>query len=99
MTTLVNEPVKVLAAFGEKRLAIKPLKLLWGNASYELGKIDFLHATKKGVERVYHFSMCTAGGEMYVKLAFYTYSLTWILEEVEDDASGMNEQNRSLGWR
>lgn len=87
MTTLVNEPVKVLAAFGEKRLQPTPLQMVWHGTTYHLGKVDFLHATKKGVERVYHFSLCTRDGGMYAKLAFYTHSLTWILEEVEDEAS------------
>lgn len=83
MTTRVNQPVTVLAAFGEKRLQARPLQLIWNNTTYRLGKVDFLHVTKNGAERIYHVSLCDVTGGTYMKLAFYTHSLTWILEEVE----------------
>lgn len=84
MTTKVDETVKVLAAFNREQYTVRPLQLAWGNASYHLGKVDFFHVTKKGTERVYHFSLCDEGGGTYFKLAFYTHSLTWILEEIDD---------------
>ncbi len=83
MTTRINQPVKVLAAFDNKRMGLRPLQIRWDNATYRLGKVDFFHATKNGAERVYHFSLCDETGGMYMKLAFYTHSLTWVLEEVE----------------
>jgi hypothetical protein len=83
MTTRINQPVKVLAAFDDKRMCLKPLQLIWNSANYRLGKVDFFHATKNGAERIYHFSLCDEAGGTYMKLAFHTHSLVWMLEEVE----------------
>lgn len=86
MVTSVQETVKVLAAFDNKSRQTRPIQVVWNSRVYQLGSVDFLHVTKKGIERVYHFSLCTADKSMYLKLAFYTHTLTWVLEEIEDEA-------------
>lgn len=85
MVTRVQESVKVLAVFDEARYRVRPLRLSWNNAYYTLGKVDFFHVTTTGTERIYHFSLCDESGGTYFKLAFYTHSLTWKLEEIEDE--------------
>lgn len=85
MVTSVQETVKVLTAFDNKRLKARPIQMIWNERTHRFGPVDFLHVTKNGGEHIYHFSLCTEGGGMYVKLAFLTHSLTWVLEEIEDD--------------
>ncbi|MBL8159523.1 hypothetical protein JNJ66_03640 [Candidatus Saccharibacteria bacterium] len=85
MVTKVQESVKVLTAFDDRRLAARPIQMVWNERAYRLGPVDFLHATQKGVERIYHFSLSEAAGSMYMKLAFHSHSMVWILEEIEED--------------
>lgn len=84
MITTVGETVRVLTAFNSSHLHARPVQMIWNDRTHRLGPVDFLHVTKKGTERIYHFSLCTEKGGMYIRLAFYTHSLTWVLEEIED---------------
>lgn len=84
MTTKVHEAVKVLALFNTSQFTVRPLQLMWNGARYNLGKPDFFHITRKGDERIYHFSLCDETEGTYFKLAFHSHSLMWWLEEIED---------------
>ena len=84
MVTSVDETVRVLSVFNTHLHSAKPLQMSWNDRVHRLGPVDFMHVTKKGGERIYHFSLCTENGGMYIKLALYTHSLTWKLEEIED---------------
>lgn len=85
MVTSINETVRVLSVFNTNLLSATPLQMSWNDRVHRLGPVDFMHVTKKGGERIYHFSLCTESGGMYIKLAFFTHSLTWVLEEIEDE--------------
>lgn len=84
MVTSVQEAVKVLAAFDSQGMQARPMQMVWHGRGYTLGPVDFLHVTKKGSERVYHFSLSDKAGGAYFKLAFYSHTLRWFLEEVDD---------------
>lgn len=87
MITKVQECVKVLTAFDDKRLSVRPIQMVWKDTAYRLGPVDFLRATKNGSERIYHFSLCDHSGGTYLRLAFHSHSMLWMLEEVDDEPS------------
>lgn len=86
MVTKVQEAIRVLAVFERSFQSARPLQLVWGGRRYELGKVDFLHITGRGAERVYHFSVSEQQASIYFKLAFYSHTLKWYIEEFEDGA-------------
>lgn len=83
MSLNINERIAVVAVFGGKMAPLVPAQLRWNNKEYKLGKVDFHHTTRDGHHKVHHFSMTDEAQSMYMKLAFHSHSLVWMLEEIE----------------
>lgn len=76
--TQIKEPVNVLADFSHNQ--VKPLVFKWGNQDYQVEKINLVHMSHEGREKIYYFSVSDAAN--YFKLKFNTGSLEWNLEEM-----------------
>ena len=77
MHETMHERVDVLTAFTTKSL--RPLVLKWRNKKYYLKKVTLKYHQFDGRESVHYFSVADSAN--YFKLAFYTKSLSWYLEE------------------
>lgn len=77
----LNEPVSVLSIYSKKHKIFKPEILTWEGIDYRLGKVDFYHKTKKGLNVLHHFSITDKDESTYFKLTFNAGSLNWTLEE------------------
>lgn len=77
----INEPVSVLAIYSRKHKVFKPEAITWNGVDYSLGKVDFYHKTKRGLNTLHHFSLADKDETVYFKLLFDASSLQWTLEE------------------
>ena len=77
----IHERVEVLTSFTKQSL--KPLVMKWRNRKYYLKKVTLNYHSYDGRESIHYFSVADAGN--YFKLAFYTKSMTWYLEEHYSD--------------
>lgn len=94
MYETVNEPIRVLASFGdpgrqqrdrvdEHAAKVKPLAFAWRNHKYKVSRINLVHTTREGGDVVYYFSVSDA--VHYFKLKYNGAHMKWWLEEVYTD--------------
>lgn len=83
MSLTINERIAVVAVFGDKNAPLTPVQLRWNKQQYTLGKVDFYHTTRDGHHTVHHFSLTDDEQSIYMKLAFNSRNLVWMLEETE----------------
>lgn len=74
----MHEKIDVLTAFMKGTL--KPLIIKWRGKKYTVEKVHMQYEARDGRETIHYFSV--ADNANYFKLAFYTRSLTWYLEEL-----------------
>ncbi len=79
MNESLQEPVDVLVAF--RGQTPEPMMFKWGNRHYQIQKVTLMHAERQGREKVYYFSV--SDGTNAYRLAFYTESLSWQMEQAE----------------
>ncbi len=75
----VNEPVKVLAAFGGE--GIKPLRFSWRGITYSVREITFRWKDREGRGLIHHFAV--SDGSNAFQLGYHSECLTWKLEAVD----------------
>lgn len=81
MRESLEEPVSVVFYYDASTRHIQPYRLNWHGRDYQLGKVDFHHTTKKGVDLIHHFSIADVNNTAYFKISLDTRSLHWQLEE------------------
>lgn len=74
----VNETVEVLVGFFKKQ--VRPLAFRWRNKKYTVNKVNLVHVSQEGKNKVYYFSV--TDDTNYFKLRFNTESLDWKLAEL-----------------
>lgn len=77
MQTLTNEPVSVIVAFTDG--TVRPWKIKWGQKFYSVKRVNLIHGTHEGRNRIFYFS-CSDDGNAW-KLRFDTETLEWRLVE------------------
>ncbi|HMB26114.1 MAG TPA: hypothetical protein VKP03_01730 [Patescibacteria group bacterium] len=77
MLEQVNQQIEVLVAF--MRNKILPLSFRWENKRYSVKKVNLVNSEYKGREKIYYFSVNSNND--YFKLAFYSHSQKWVLQE------------------
>ncbi|MCX6796498.1 MAG: hypothetical protein NTW06_03295 [Candidatus Falkowbacteria bacterium] len=78
MLEKVNEPIEVLVNFNRQR--IRPTFFKWRGKTYRLEKLNLVHKTRDGNDKIYYFSVSDQAN--YFRLAFYTRDLSWKIEEI-----------------
>ena len=77
MQEFVNEKIDVLVSFTKDRVI--PLSFFWGNKKYEVNKVNLVHATYIGRDKIYYYSITSQNN--FFKLCFNTENSRWTLEE------------------
>lgn len=74
----INEPVEVFVGFFKKK--VRPLVFRWRNHKYTINKVNLVHVSYEGKDKIYYFSVTDNAN--YFKLRFNTESLDWKLMEL-----------------
>ena len=69
----INEPISVVASFASGKAF--PHRFRMGNRVYEVQRVNLIHATREGRNRVVYFSVSDA--ENFWKLRFDTENFEW----------------------
>lgn len=78
MSTIIREPVKVVAVFDS---GVKPAKFKWRGRTYPVKEITYTWTSKEGNTPIMHFSV-TDGASLF-ELAYNPSTLDWSVEEVD----------------
>ncbi|MBT4722550.1 hypothetical protein HOB30_02220 [Candidatus Falkowbacteria bacterium] len=77
MKELINEKINVLVSFTKDKVI--PLSFFWGNKKYTVDKVNLVHATYSGREKIYYYSITSQNN--FFKLCFNTDNSKWTIEE------------------
>ena len=58
---------------------VKPLFFKWNSREYTVTKINMVHSTREGRDKIYYFSVIDNAN--YFKLKYNSSTLQWSLEE------------------
>lgn len=84
MIEVVNEPVSVLALFGNTQAKRRPMAFEWRGRRYKILEVGLHHTVRQG--RVLHHIYTVSDGTSDFRLDFDTDSQEWMLAEVSDGA-------------
>lgn len=79
-TTLIREPVEVIALFEGSGQPLRPLRFRWNGAVYRVRQVTFTWTTSEGAATVLHFA-ASDGATLY-ELTYNKSTLCWTLESV-----------------
>ncbi len=77
-TTLIREPVEVIALFDRGMTPLRPLRFRWKGSVYRVREITFTWSTNDGSAPVLHFSVHD-GAALY-ELLYNKSTMKWTLE-------------------
>ena len=78
MHQLLNEPIDVTVDFRGARP--RPHRVIWGGRTYDIQRVNFIHAVQEGRKRIYYFSV--SDNANFMKLRFDTETLRWNIAEI-----------------
>lgn len=79
MSIVSREPVQVLVIFRDGQA--KPVQFRRGRHSYPISSIDLTYSERKGIEKLYYFSV--SDGTNSFRLSYSSESMRWFLETEE----------------
>ena len=79
-TTLIREPVEVIALFEGRGRPLRPLRFRWKGAVHPVREITFTWSTNDGAAVVLHFAVHD-GATLY-ELTYNKSTLRWTLESI-----------------
>lgn len=81
MHSFLNDPVDVLVTFTRNR--VRPMRLRWGDHSYDIKHVNFIHAGREGQKKLFYFSVSDDTNAFKLKLD--PEILEWRLVEMYND--------------
>lgn len=79
MSEIIEEPIEVLASFSATQVI--PRRFRWHGRTYTVERVTFVHTTRDGRSKLFHFSV--TDGINYFKLCLNAETLTWRLSELD----------------
>lgn len=77
MHEIINEPVDVIATFGDNRII--PTRMRWNCRDYHITSVNLVRLVREGIKRVFYFSVSDL--TTYFKLKLDPDALEWHLVE------------------
>lgn len=75
-----NQKVDVLFYYNGRDQYARPIRLVWDEAEYDLGGVQFWYAERKSGVTVHHYRVGDESGSYTFELSLETENLTWRLE-------------------
>ncbi len=82
--------VDVLFSFNGKDQYARPVRLVWNEAEYWLGGVQFWYAEHRSGVLVHHYRISDESSEYTFELSLETENLTWSLDKAVQNTTGRN---------